>query len=309
MPAQLRVLRRRIRSAGSIKKITKAQELIATSRIARAQANVRAARPYAEEITRVLSALATASALKHPLLVERETPRRAGILVVTADRGLCGGYNANVLRQTEELISLLREQGKEPVLYAIGRRGVSYFNFRGRELAGQWTGFSEQPRYENASEVAETLVSAFTAGADDTAEGPGADGVLGVDELHIVYTEFKSMVSQVATAHRMAPLEVEYSEEEEPVENISYEFEPDPEELFDVLLPKYIGTRIFAALLESAASESASRQRAMKAATDNADELIRSLNLQANGARQAQITQEISEIVGGVDALAAAGDE
>lgn len=309
MPAQLRVLRRRIRSAGSIKKITKAQELIATSRIGRAQANVRAARPYADEITRVISELATASALDHPLLVERDQPRRAGILVVTADRGLCGGYNSNVLRQTEELVSLLREQGKEPVLYVIGRRGVGYFNFRRRELAGQWTGFSEQPRYENAADVASTLVDAFNAGADDTAGDPGDDGVYGVDELHIVYTEFRSMVTQIATAKRMAPLEVEYSEESEPASHVNYEFEPDAETLFASLLPKYIGTRIFAALLESAASESASRQRAMKAATDNADELIRNLNLQANGARQAQITQEISEIVGGVDALAAAGDE
>jgi F-type H+-transporting ATPase subunit gamma len=309
MAAQLRVLRRRIKSAGSIKKITKAQELIATSRISKAQARVRAARPYANEITEVVSALATASALDHPLLTARENPRRAAVLVVSADRGLCGGYNANVLRQAEELIALLREQGKEPVLYAIGRRAVSYFTFRQRDLAGQWTGFSEQPRYEDAAEVAKVLVDAFTAGADDTADGPGEDGVQGVDELHIVYTEFKSMMSQLAAAKRMAPLEVEYSEEGETPQHQEYEFEPDAETLFDSLLPKYIGTRIFAALLESAASESASRQRAMKAASDNADELIRGLTLQANGVRQAQITQEISEIVGGVDALAAAGSD
>jgi F-type H+-transporting ATPase subunit gamma len=310
MAAQLRVLRRRIRSARSIKKITKAQELIATSRIARSQARVQASRPYAEEITKVMTALATESALDHPLLVERENPRRAGVVVVTSDRGLAGGYNANVLRQAEELFSLLREEGKEPVIYAIGRKAVSYYTFRQRPLAGQWTGFSEKPGYENAAEVGETLVKAFMAGADDEGDKPGEDGIVGVDELHIVYTEFHSMLTQRTSARRMAPLEVEYQEEDAPqAEHVEYEFEPDAETLFDSLLPKYISTRIFAALLESAASESASRQRAMKAATDNADELIRGLTLQANGVRQAQITQEISEIVGGVDALAATGSD
>lgn len=304
MAAQLRVLRRRIRSARSIGKITKAQELIATSRIGKAQARVQAARPYAEELTNVMTALATASALDHPLLVARENPRRAGILVCAADRGLCGGYNTNVLRQAEELSSLLREQGKEPVIYAIGRRAVAYYTFRQRALAGQWTGFSERPEYQNAAEVSRTLVDAFLAGADDEGDRPGADGVLGVDELHIVFTEFRSMLTQVVTARRMAPLDVEYQEERP--QQISYEFEPDAETLFGSLLPKYISTRIFAALLEAAASESASRQRAMKAASDNADELIRDLTLQANGVRQAQITQEISEIVGGVNALASA---
>lgn len=327
MAAQIRVLRRRIRSTQSIKKITRSQELIATSRIAKARARVDEARPYAELMTSTLSELASNSALDHPLLVERETPKRAAVLVVTSDRGQCGGYNANVLKEAEQLQSLLREQGKEPVLYVIGRKGVSYYRFRKREIAQSWTGFSEEPGYEHAAEAAKTLVDSFMAGADD-ADGD-ADGVQGVDELHLVYTSFKNMMTQVPQARRMAPLEVEYSggisaaadpadddaQENYPAQTETkglqslYEFEPDPDTLFDALLPKYIGARLYAALLESAASESANRQRAMKAATDNANDLIRSLTLEANQARQAQITQEISEIVGGVDALASAGSE
>ncbi|MBP2366122.1 F0F1 ATP synthase subunit gamma [Pseudonocardia parietis] len=328
MAAQIRVLRRRIRSTQSIKKITRSQELIATSRIAKARARVDEARPYAELMTSTLSELASNSALDHPLLVEREEPKRAAVLVVTSDRGQCGGYNANVLKEAEQLQSLLREQGKEPVLYVIGRKGVSYYRFRNREIARSWTGFSEQPGYEHAAEAARTLVDSFMAGVDD-ADGD-ADGVQGVDELHLVYTSFKNMITQVPQARRMAPLEVEYSggisaaadpaDDDDAQENYPaqtetkglqslYEFEPDPDTLFDALLPKYIGARLYAALLESAASESANRQRAMKAATDNANDLIRSLTLEANQARQAQITQEISEIVGGVDALASAGSE
>ncbi|NUS44236.1 MAG: F0F1 ATP synthase subunit gamma [Mycobacteriaceae bacterium] len=308
MGAQIRVLRRRIRSAGAIKKITKAQELIATSRIAKAQARVESARPYAEEITKVLSELATASALDHPLLAPRENPRRAAVLVVSSDRGLCGGYNGNVLRTAEELFAKLRDEGKEPVIYVIGRKALNFYRFRDREVVEHWTGFSEQPTYEHAATAAETLVAAFEAGADDTVDrlgdNPGPDGLLGVDELHIVYTEFKSMMTQNAAAVRIAPLDVEYSDE--PVAaHTEYSFEPDAETLFAALLPRYLATRIYAAMLESAASESAARRRAMKAATDNADELIRNLKLEANVARQAQITQEISEIVGGVNALAA----
>ncbi|RZT88059.1 ATP synthase F1 subcomplex gamma subunit [Pseudonocardia sediminis] len=328
MAAQIRVLRRRIKSTQSIKKITRSQELIATSRIAKARARVDEARPYAEEMTRTLSELASNSALDHPLLVEREEPKRAAVLVVTSDRGQCGGYNANVLKEAERLQELLREQGKEPVLYVIGRKGVSYYRFRKREVEQSWTGFSEQPTYEHAAEAARTLVASFMAGVDDTDDH---DGVRGVDELHLVYTSFKNMITQTPQARRMAPLEVEYSggvsaavadaEAEEEQDGTSsrskepgqlqslYEFEPDPDTLFDALLPKYIGARLYAALLESAASESANRQRAMKAATDNANELIRTLTLEANQARQAQITQEISEIVGGVDALATAGSE
>ncbi len=327
MAAQIRVLRRRIRSTQSIKKITRAMELIATSRIAKARARVDASRPYAEQITAVLSELASNSALDHPLLVERENPKRAAVLVVTSDRGQCGGYNVNVLKEAEQLQQLLRDQGKEPVLYVIGRKGVGYYRFRRRKVEQAWTGFSEQPTYADAAEVARTLVAAFMAGSDDDGEGPGEDGIHGVDELHLVYTQFKNMVTQIPQARRMAPLEVEYEadtvgapggEIEERREQAAeaaggvrplYEFEPSPDTLFDALLPKYIGARLFAALLESAASESAARQRAMKAATDNANELIRTLTLEANQARQAQITQEISEIVGGADALVSAGSE
>ncbi|MCE3553729.1 F0F1 ATP synthase subunit gamma [Pseudonocardia sp. RS11V-5] len=313
MAAQIRVLRRRIRSTQSIKKITRAMELIATSRIAKARARVDEAKPYAEQMTAVLTELASNSALDHPLLVSRENPRRAAVLVVTSDRGQAGGYNANVLKEAEQLQSLLREQGKEPVLYVIGRKGVQYFRFRKRPVAASWTGFSEEPRYANAAEVARTLVAAFMAGADQTAEVEGEGEVEGVDELHLVYTQFQNMVTQTPQARRMAPLEVEYTEQDEARDSEGpralYEFEPDADTLFDALLPKYVGARLFAALLESAASESANRQRAMKAATDNANELIRNLTLEANQARQAQITQEISEIVGGADALVSSGSE
>jgi F-type H+-transporting ATPase subunit gamma len=303
MAATLRELRGRIRSAGSIKKITKAQEMIATSRIARAQARLEAARPYAAEITTMLTNLANESALDHPLLVEREDRRRAGVLVVSSDRGLCGAYNANIFRRSEELFSLLRGEGKTPVLYVVGRKALSYFSFRNWKITESWTGFSEKPSYENAQEIAGTLVDAFLAGIDDEGDDPGPDNVLGVDELHIVYTEFKSMMSQTAEAHRIAPMVVEYVEEDTGPHTL-FSFEPDATTLFETLLPRYVTTRIFAALLESAASESASRRRAMKSASDNADDLIRDLTLQANRERQAQITQEISEIVGGANALA-----
>lgn len=303
MAATLRELRGRIRSAGSIKKITKAQELIATSRIAKAQARVEAARPYDREITNMLTELASASALDHPLLVEREKPRRAAVLVVSSDRGLCGAYNANVFRRSEELFSLLREEGKQPILYVVGRKALGYFGFRNWDITDSWTGFSERPTYENAQEIATTLVDAFSAGTDDQGDDPGADNILGVDELHIVFTEFRSMLSQSAVAKRIAPLEVEYTGEETGVHTL-FSFEPDPETLFGALLPRYVSTRIYAALLEAAASESASRRRAMKSATDNADDLIKDLTLMANRERQSQITQEISEIVGGANALA-----
>jgi F-type H+-transporting ATPase subunit gamma len=305
MAATLRELRGRIRSAGSIKKITKAQELIATSRIGRAQNRLQAARPYAFEITAMLTTLADDAALDHPLLVEREQPKRAGVLVVTSDRGLCGAYNSNVFRRAEELFSLMRQEGKTPIVYTVGRKALNYYRFRNWEITDAWNGFSEQPTYENAQEIASTLVDAFLAGADDEGDDPGADGVLGLDELHVVYTEFKSMMSQNAVAHRIAPMVVEYVEEETGPRTL-YSFEPDATTLFDALLPRYLATRVYAALLESAASELANRQRAMKSATDNADDLIKALTLEANRERQAQITQEISEIVGGANALAGA---
>jgi F-type H+-transporting ATPase subunit gamma len=251
----------------------------------------------------MLTNLADASALDHPLLVERENPRRAAVLVVSSDRGLCGAYNANVFRQSEELFSLLRQEGKQPILYVVGRKALGYYSFRNWDVTESWTGFSERPDYDNAQEIASTLVEAFTAGADDEVDEPGADNVLGVDELHIVFTEFKSMMSQTATARRIAPMVVEYSEEDTGPRTL-FSFEPDAETLFGALLPRYVSTRIFAALLEAAASESASRRRAMKSASDNADDLIKDLTLMANRERQSQITQEISEIVGGANALA-----
>jgi F-type H+-transporting ATPase subunit gamma len=325
MAAQLRILRRRIRSIQSTKKITKAMELIATSRIARSQARVEASRPYAREITKVLSALASsAGTLDNPLLVERENPTRAAILVVTSDRGLCGGHNANLIRAAEELHALLREEGKSVALYLIGRKAVSYYTFRQRPIEQSWTGFSEQPSYSDAAAAGTVLVRAFLAGAAEPGSGdPGSgDAVSGVDELHIVYTEFHSMLTQTPRARRMAPLVVEYVDEnaagsehhagQRPRSDSPtplYEFEPDADELLARLLPKYINTRIYAALLEAAASEQAARRQAMKAATDNATDLIQDLTREANRARQGLITQEISEIVGGAEALSAAGSD
>jgi F-type H+-transporting ATPase subunit gamma len=323
MAAQLRVLRRRIRSVQSTKKITKAMELIATSRIARAQARVEASRPYSREITKVLSALASsAGTLDNPLLVERENPTRAAMLVVTSDRGLCGGYNANLIRAAEELRALLREQGKSVALYLIGRKAVNYYTFRQQPIEQSWTGFSDQPGYVDAATAGNVLVQAFLAGADDEGGAPGPDGVPGVDELHIVYTEFRSMLTQTPQARRIAPLEVEYVGDQTDEDGSTqqprprsdspaplYEFEPDADELLAHLLPKYISTRIYAALLEAAASEHAARRQAMKSATDNATDLIQDLTREANRARQGIITQEISEIVGGAEALSAVGSD
>ncbi len=300
MAATLRELRGRIRSAGAIKKITKAQEMIATSRIGKAQARLKEARPYTDEITRVLTTLASEAALDHPLLVEKSSPKRVAVLVVSSDRGLCGAYNSGAFRKAEELFSRLRQDGKTPVLYTVGRKAQGYFKFRNWEIEESWTGFSERPSYEDAAQVADSLVSAFMAGHD---RGEDSDEREGVDELHIVYTEFKSMMSQSVGAHRMAPMVVEYVEDDNEPKTL-YSFEPDATTLFDALLPRYVATRVYSALLESAASELASRQRAMKSASDNADDLIKSLTLEANRERQAQITQEISEIVGGANALA-----
>jgi F-type H+-transporting ATPase subunit gamma len=302
MAATLRELRGRIRSAGSIKKITKAQEMIATSRIGKAQARLQSARPYAFQITAMLTTLSGEAALDHPLLVEREEPKRAGVLVVSSDRGLCGAYNSSIFRRSEELFSLLRKEGKTPVLYTVGRKAMNYYRFRNWDITESWTGFSEQPKYENAAEIGSTLVDAFMKGTGDDDDQQSEDD-RGVDELHIVYSEFKSMMSQAAAAHRIAPLVVEYVEEEQELHTL-YSFEPDATTLFEALLPRYLTTRVYAALLEGAASELASRQRAMKSATDNADDLIKELTLMANRERQAQITQEISEIVGGANALA-----
>jgi len=300
------VLRQRVKSVRSTQKITNAQEMIATSRIAKAQAKVAAAAPYSRGITDVLTALASASTLDHPLLNEREEPKRAGILLITADRGLCGGYNSAAIKAAEELGALLRSQGKEPVMYVIGRKGLGYFTFRNRPVVESWTGFSERPTYADAERATEALLPAFIAGSAGTTE----DGNPGIDEVHLVSTHFVSMITQRPQARRMAPMEIEYvdhdpSNEFPPL----YEFEPSSDLLLDEMLPKYLKTRIYAALLDAAASESAARRAACKAATDNANDIIKSLSRQANQARQAQITQELTEIVGGADALAASGNE
>ncbi len=295
MGAQLRVYRRRIRSVRSTKKITRAMELIAASRIVKAQQAVNAAQPYARQLTRVISALASQSSIDHPLVTEKPDNKRAAVLVVSSDRGLAGGYNANALKQAASLEATLRSEGKEPVSFLIGRKAVSFYKFRNRPVEQSWTGFSEQPKYSDAKEVADALIAAFLL---PTEEG-------GVDEIHVVHTEYVSALTQRPVANRVLPLVVEETDEAPADGPLPlYEFEPSPEALLDTLLPRYVTTRVYAALLESAASESASRRRAMKAATDNADELIKSLTRAANSARQAEITQEISEIVGGAAALA-----
>jgi F-type H+-transporting ATPase subunit gamma len=311
MGAQLRVYRRRIRSVQSTKKITKAMELIAASRIAKARTKMEDARPYAEELTRALAALGENASLKHPMLTGVDNPRRAGVLVVTSDRGLAGGYNANVLKQANELAQRLSGEGKQVVRYVIGRKGAAYYNFRNVKLAGSWTGFSEQPNFIDARAATEAVVAALEA----TSEGE-ANGEAGIDELYVVYTRFVNSVSQTPTAAQVSPVnaivdETRDSSEEKKDSGLQaqYEFEPEPEELIGALVPRYISARIFSALLESAVSESAARRRAMKSASDNATELIRTYTRLANQARQAEITQEISEIVGGADALASAGGE
>jgi F-type H+-transporting ATPase subunit gamma len=305
--ASIRELRSRIRSVQSTKKITKAQELIATSRITKAQARVAAAKPYSQEMTAVLSELASgAGTLDHPLLVARENPKRAAVLVITSDRGMCGGYNSNVLRETRQLLELLEDEGKETVLFITGQKGLGFFSFRGIPVAGSWTGFSQQPEYENAAAATDLLVDLFVAGSGTEIEGLDGETIEGVDELHLVYTKFVSMLNQSPEVRRIAPLVVSESDENDesssPARN--YAFEPGADTLLSALLPKYVATRVYAALLDSSASESAARRTAMKAATDNAEELVTNLSREANQLRQAQITQEISEIVGGANALA-----
>jgi F-type H+-transporting ATPase subunit gamma len=309
MGAQLRIYRRQIRSVQSTKKITKAMELIAASRIVKAQNRVNAARPYADELTRALAALGKDTSLQHPLLTGSENPRRTGILVVTSDRGLAGGYSANAIKRANELAETIRGEGKEPVRYVIGRKGVGYYRFRQIPITDSWTGFSEQPNFIDARQATDTVVSALSATSDGEFNGEP-----GLDELYVVYTKFESMVVQTPVAALVAPVRLaQASAAEEPAESSgpapAYEFEPEGEELLAALLPRYISARIFSALLESAASESAARRRAMKSASDNATDLITLYTRLANQARQAEITQEISEIVGGADALAAAGSD
>ena len=296
MAAQLRAIRQRIRGVRSIAQITRAQELIASSRIIKAQQRVRDAAPYARELTQAVEAVVSQSAqIDHPLTREPQDPQRAAILILTSDRGFAGGYNNNVLREADRLRGLFDEQGVEPVTYVSGKKGVTWHRFRGREIAGEWTGFSELPEQENAREITETLLDAFNRPAD---EG-------GVDEIHLVFTEFISMLTQSAVIRRIIPLVIEETEEEPASGPLPlYEFEPSPQAVLDALLPWYVESRIYQALLDAAAAEIAARRRAMKSATDNANELLEQFTLEANKARQAEITQEISEIVGGANALA-----
>ncbi|WP_341925883.1 F0F1 ATP synthase subunit gamma [Nocardioides psychrotolerans] len=297
MALSLREYRARIKSTESMKKITRAMELIAASRIIKAQQRAQAAAPYARELTRAVSAVATFSNVDHPLTREEDNPVRAAVLIVTSDRGLAGAYSSSVLKEAERLAEKLRGEGKEIDWYICGRKGEAYFRFRQRPVVQSWTGFSDQPSYEVAAEVGRALIESFL-------KEQGEEG--DVDEVHVVYTRFRSMLTQEPTAVRLLPLEVVEGEEAPEKHEVLplYEFEPSAEAVLDGLLPQYVQSRIFFSLLQAAASELAARQKAMKSATDNADELIKKYTRIANQARQAGITQEISEIVGGVNALA-----
>jgi F-type H+-transporting ATPase subunit gamma len=297
MAAQLRIVRRRIASFQSTMKITRAMELIASSRIVKAQARVEASRPYAMQLTSAMEDLARQSgSIQHPLLEDREQPAKAGVLVVTSDRGLAGPYNSNVLKIAEQTIAEVRGRGLEPVVYAIGKKGVGYFRFRRVPMRNSWQGFSEVPTYEKAEEIGRALI-------DDFAQEE-------IDELFCAYTDFRSAFTLRATRKRFLPIAPEEVAGSGPGEVAAeYLFEPDPEQILNHLLPQYVITKVYAALLESAASENASRRRAMKAATENAEDIIKILTRQANRARQDEITTEISEIVGGAEALSAASGE
>ncbi|MEU9745450.1 MULTISPECIES: F0F1 ATP synthase subunit gamma [Streptomyces] len=300
MGAQLRVYKRRIKSVTATKKITKAMEMIAASRIVKAQRQVTASTPYATELTRAVTAVATGSNTKHPLTTEVESPVRAAVLLITSDRGLAGGYSSNAIKAAERLTERLRSEGKEVDTYIVGRKGVAYYGFREREVAESWTGFTDSPTYADAKKVAGPLIESVQR---ETAEG-------GVDELHIVFTEFVSMLTQTPVQNRLLPLSLDASAAEEEDSAAKHEilplfdFEPSAEDVLDALLPRYVESRIYNALLQAAASKHAATRRAMKSATDNAGDLIKSLSRLANAARQAEITQEISEIVGGASALA-----
>ncbi|MCQ4210813.1 MULTISPECIES: F0F1 ATP synthase subunit gamma [Streptomyces] len=297
MGAQLRVYKRRIRSVTATKKITKAMEMIAASRVVKAQRKVAASTPYATELTRAVTAVGTGSNTKHPLTTEAETATRSAVLLLTSDRGLAGAFNSNAIKAAEQLTERLRAEGKEVDTYIVGRRGLAHYNFRERKVAESWSGFTDEPTYADAKTVAGPLIEAI--------EKETADG--GVDELHIVYTEFVSMMTQTAVDGRLLPLSLEeVAEESSSKDEILplYDFEPSAEDVLDALLPRYVESRIYNAMLQSAASKHAATRRAMKSATDNAGELINTLSRLANAARQAEITQEISEIVGGASALA-----
>src|SRR3954469_4771849 len=289
---QERVLRRRIRSVQSTKKITRAMELIAASRIVKAQQRVAAARPYSEQITEVIRQLAASGAgLDHPLLQPRDEIKNVGFIALTADRGLAGAYNASIIRTVERAVAERRRHGADYTRAVAGKKAESYFRWRGYNIAYAGTGFSEQPRYENAKDLADAIIEQYQEGE--------------IDEVQLVYTRFLSMGSQRVVSRKLLPLDTgaiaERSDDEGPT--AAYEFEPEPGEILEQLLPRYVEARVFAALLEAAASEQAARQRAMKAATDNAEDLIKTLSIDANKLRQAGITTEIMEIVGGAEAL------
>jgi F-type H+-transporting ATPase subunit gamma len=306
MGAQTRVYKRRIKSVTATKKITRAMEMIAASRIIKAQRRVAASEPYANELTSAVRAVATGSNVKHPLTTEAERPTRAAVLLIVSDRGLAGGYNSNAIKAADRLTNRLIGEGKEVVNYIVGTRGVTYYRFRERPVQQSWSGFTDNPTYADAKTVAAPLIEAITA-------NPGAEH--GVDELHIVYTEFVSMMTQTPVDNRLLPLSLKESAPESAgviEDNIKrgpevrplFDFEPSAEQVLDALLPRYVESRVYNALLQAAASKHAATRRAMKSATDNAEDLIKSLTRLANAARQADITQEISEIVGGASALA-----
>jgi F-type H+-transporting ATPase subunit gamma len=289
---QERVLRRRIKSVQSTKKITRAMELIAASRIVKAQQRVAAARPYSEQITEVIRQLAASGAgLDHPLLKPREEVKKVGFIAVTADRGLAGAYNTSVIRTVERAVAERQREGIEYTLAVAGKKAESYFRWRKYDIAYAGTGFSEQPAYDDAKDLADAIIEGYQEGE--------------IDEVQLVYTRFLSLGSQRVATRRLLPLDTgaitERRDDEGP--QAVYEFEPEPGAILERLLPRYVEARVFAAMLEAAASEQAARQRAMKAATDNAEELIKSLSIQANKLRQAGITTEIMEIVGGAEAL------
>ncbi|HEU5222722.1 MAG TPA: F0F1 ATP synthase subunit gamma [Candidatus Lumbricidophila sp.] len=299
MGAQLRVYRQKIKSAQTTKKITKAMELIAASRIQKAQARVAASTPYSRAITRAVSAVATYSNVAHVLTTEPAVVERAAVVILTSDRGLAGAFNSQVLREAEQLAELLRSQGKDVTYFLVGRKAVGYFQFRHRAFEKQWIGSSENPEYSLAQEIADGVLASFLKDAKDG----------GVDEIHVVYNKFVSMMTQTPEVVRLLPLEVVEGVEAPEVDTSMlplYEFEPDAASVLDALLPVYIESRIYNALLQSSAAKHAATQKAMKSASDNADKLIKDYTRLANNARQAEITQQISEIVGGADALASA---
>lgn len=301
MGAQLRVYRQKIKSAQTTKKITRAMELISASRIAKAQQRVAAATPYSRAVTRAVSAVATYSNVDHPLTTEPARIDRAAVVIFTSDRGLAGAFSSNVLKEAEQLTSLLREQGKDVIYYLVGRKAVSNFNFRRRESVQQWIGSTDLPKVDTAKEIADAVLEAFNK---DFADG-------GVDEIHLIYNRFVSMITQEPEVVRLLPLQVVEADEAPASNEVFplYEFEPDVTKVLDALLPVYVESRIFNGMLQSAASEHAARQKAMKSATDNAEKLILNYTRLSNQARQSEITQQISEIVGGADALASLGDE